>query len=147
MLRAARHGCCERVWSEPIVRGLSLFIQAEQGSIVMQTILKWSSRHAVCSLLILAMAAASASAANEPFEIFGECETVEVEQEDDEAEGKEPFQWGHECSHLWSGPRHGTGLQDCDRISLNPVAEVRARATRGPPRVLRSKVSVCPELA
>lgn len=112
-----------------------------------QTIPKWLSRHAVCSLLILAVAAASASAAIEPFEILSEGETVEVEQEDDEAEGKEPFQWAHESSHLWSGPRHGTGLQDCDRISLNPFNEVRARATRGPPRGLHSKVPVCPELA
>ena len=122
-------------------------LKAEQGSIVTQTIPKWLSRHAVCGLLILAVAAASASAAIEPFEILSEGETVEVEQEDDEAEGKEPFQWAHESSHLWSGPRHGTGLQDCDRISLNPVAEVRARATRGPPRGLHSKVPVCPELA
>ena len=113
----------------------------------MQTSLQWWNRHAVCSLVILAVVVASGSAAIDPFEVFSECETVEVEQEDDEAEGKEPFQWGYECSHLWSGPRHDTGLQDCDRISLNPVAEVRGRVTRGPPRVLHSKVSVCPELA
>lgn len=128
-------------------RGFAAFSTAAQGTATMQTSLQWLSRHAVCSLLILAVSAASASAAIEPFEILSEGETVEVEQEDDEAEGKEPFQWAHECSHQWSGPCHGTGLQDCNRISLNPVAEVRARATRGPPRALHSKVSVCPELA
>lgn len=96
---------------------------------------------------MLAVAVASASAALEPLELTGECETVEVEQEDEEAPGKGHSALGHECSPLWSGQRHDTGLQDCNRISLNPFASVRVRTTRGPPPVLRRKASVRPEQA
>ena len=113
----------------------------------MQTSLQWWNRHAVCSLVILAVVVASGSAAIDPFEVSSECETVEVEQEDDEAEGKEQSLCGQDHGLSLFGQLHVTGRQDCDRIESRLAVTVHSCPSRAPPAAFHCVELVCPTWA